>query len=69
MYGGILPYFVVASPKNAEELYFSKIVPLYNQDTEDFRSDIGYYAQNWVWFGMAFYEDKLINLYEAIKTN
>ena len=69
LYGGILPYFVVTSPKNAEDLYFSKIVPLYNQDTEDFRSDIGYYAQNWVWFGMAFYEDKLINLYEAIKTN
>lgn len=62
-YGGILPYFVVAQPNTAREVYVTKLVGLYDPDTEDFRQDLGYYAQNWVWFGMAFYENKLLNLY------
>ncbi|RJR28255.1 glycosyl hydrolase [candidate division WWE3 bacterium] len=65
MYGGVLPYFRILHPEIAEEIYLKKLAPLYNPDIEDFREDVGYYAQNWVWFGIGFYENKLPNLYDA----
>lgn len=65
MYANILPYFKYVDTANAEDVYFKKIVSLYNPDTEDFRDDIGYYSQNWVWFGMAFYQDQLPMLYKG----
>lgn len=63
LYGMLLPAFAITAPKTADEIYVSKIAPLYNPDTEDFKEDIGYYAQNLVWFGMAAYSNRLINLY------
>jgi len=63
LYGGIIPYFKILYPDIAKEIYFKKLAFLYNPDVEDFSNDVGYYAQNWVWFGIAFYEGKLINLY------
>jgi endoglucanase len=65
MYGGVLPYFRVVEPELAEEIFLKKLASLYNQDTEDFKYPLGYYDQNWVWFGMAFYDDKLPNLFET----
>jgi len=65
LYGGIIPYFRILYPELAEEIYFKKIAPLYNQDIEDFKDELGYYAQNWVWFGIGFYENKLVNLSDA----
>jgi endoglucanase len=64
MYGGIIPYFKYIQPKAGQEIYAQKLMSLYNADTEDYKLDIGYYAQNWVWFGIALYNEKLINLYE-----
>ncbi len=66
MNGSVLSYFEIIEPDIGEQIYNSKIAPLYDSDIEDFRSEIGYYSQNWVWFGMALYHDKLINLYGRI---
>jgi len=65
MYGATLAYFDLMHPYIAQDIYMSKLAVLYNSDTEDFAEDIGYYSQNWVWLGMAFYEDKLQNLFEV----
>lgn len=65
MYGGIIPYFKILQPDLAKEVYLAKLASLYSPDTEDFNQDLGYYDQNWVWFGIAFYENKLVNLYET----
>ncbi len=64
MYAAILPYFSVLQPAIAQEIYLTKLATLYDPMARNFREDIGYYAQNWVWFGMAFQEDYLTNLYE-----
>jgi endoglucanase len=63
-YGGILPYFVVVEPEIAKEVYFTKLVDAFDPDYMDFGDDVGYYSKNWAWFGMAFYEGKLINIYK-----
>ena len=65
MYGATLAYFDLMHPYIAQDIYLSKLAVLYNSDTEEFAEDIGYYSQNWVWLGMAFYEDKLPNLFEV----
>ena len=62
MYGGTLPFFVMMEPGIANDIYYTKLASQYDQDLEEFKEDIGYYASNWVWFGIAFYEGKLLNL-------
>ncbi len=62
LYGALLAYFKITKPDLAEEIYKKKITKLYNPDLENIRADLGYYPQNWVWFGMAFYADKLPDL-------
>lgn len=63
LYGATLPYFIITNPKSAKEIYLNKLAPLYNPDTEEF-DNLGYYDENWVWFGIAYYNKKLINLAE-----
>ena len=63
VYGAILPYFIVTDPVLARQVYNEKLVPLYDPDIEEFGEELGYYSQNWVWFGMAFMEDATPNLY------
>ena len=63
LYGGALAHFGVINSKIAGEIYKEKIGLLYDTDTESLRDDLGYYPQNWVWFGMAFYAKKLPNLF------
>jgi hypothetical protein len=45
----------------AEDLYKNKILKVYSNDTNSFREDSGYYEQNWLWFGAAFYNNRLEN--------
>lgn len=63
LYGALLAHYWVVDAARAEEIYLKKLAPLYNPDIEDLREDLGYYPQNWVWFGLAFYSDKLPNLF------
>ena len=57
-----LGYFMVVHPDLAVQLYESKLLPLYSADKQSWRSELGYYDDNWVWFGMALYNHSLPNL-------
>lgn len=63
MYGATIPYFKITDPEMAKDIYRKKLATLYNEDIEAFAQELGYYDQNWVWFGMAFYQERLPNLY------
>ena len=63
LYGVALAFFDITNPRIAEEILNQKVSKLYDSDLETIRSDLGYYPQNWLWFGMAFYANKLPNLY------
>lgn len=66
-YGTALGYFHVVDPATADELYDKKIKPLYDPNTNGWRQPLSYYASNWVWFGIALYEDRLPNLARELK--
>ena len=66
-YGAVLPYFQIVMPDQAEEIYVEKLASAYNPDELDFSDNNGYYSKNWGWFGMAFYNDRLVNLYQNWK--
>ena len=61
-YGALLAYFAITDPRLAQELYEKKIARFYDVDAERLQPYLGYYPQNWVWFGMAFYANKLPDL-------
>lgn len=62
MYGSVVAHFSVVNPPFAEAVYREKLSAYYDPDTENLRDNLGYYAQNWVWFGFAYYADRLENL-------
>ncbi len=66
--GGGLALFTVLDPKQADKLVNTKLLPPLlktgqGDDPDPAHSDPAqgrtYYAQNWTWFGLAFYADKL----------
>jgi hypothetical protein len=66
--GGGLALFTVLDPEQANKLVENKLLPPLlttgqGDDPDPAHSDPGrgrtYYAQNWTWFGLAFYADKL----------
>lgn len=60
MYATALGYFLIDNPKMADKIYQEKIVQLYSNDQNNFRDELPYYDQNWLWFGAALYNDYLI---------
>ena len=66
-YATLLGYFSIVHPDTAEEIYDKKLKPLYNQDTNSWREQMTYYADNWVWFGIALHEHKLDNLAKELQ--
>lgn len=67
MYGATLAYFVEQDPDAARRIYLEKLANLYDQDFSELDNEqLGYYSQNWVWFGMLYYNNKIPNLYEQI---
>ena len=62
MYSGVIGYFMITDPKIAEEVYKDKLVSNYDPDTNTWTEKIGYYNTNMTWFGIALYNDFLINL-------
>ncbi len=62
MYGGSIGYFIVEDPNNAKKIYQEKLISEYNPDTNAWVSPLGYYDDNWVWFGVALYNHLLPNL-------
>lgn len=61
MYATSIGYFMIADPAVAKEIYQDKIIKLYSNDNNSFNSSLGYYEQNWLWFGAAMYNNYLHN--------
>ncbi len=61
LYGGTLGYFITTNSEQAKEVYTNKIQSLYSSDNQDWAHPMSYYDDNWVWFGMALYNSKIIN--------
>jgi endo-1,4-beta-D-glucanase Y len=61
-YGATLGYFMFADPANAKTIYDNKLQILLNQDTNTWKITLGYYDDNWAWFGIALYNNLLPNL-------
>lgn len=61
MYATAIGYFMVVYPEIATQIYEEKIIGMYSNDENSFRSDLPYYEQNWLWFGAALYNDFLIS--------
>lgn len=63
-YGANIGYFMVTEPELAKEIYETRLLTLYSADTQSWNRPLGYYDDNWAWFGMALYENNLPNLVE-----
>jgi endo-1,4-beta-D-glucanase Y len=63
-YGGVLGYFMYADPTAAKAIYDNKLQILFNPDTNTWKITLGYYDDNWAWFGIALYNNFLPNLAE-----
>ncbi len=61
-YATILGYFSVTDKEVANDIYDKKLKPLYDQDKNSWTREMTYYADNWSWFGIALYDNKLENL-------
>lgn len=61
-YGTSLGYFLVEDAQDANAIYEQKLVSLYNPDTNAWKNQLGYYDDNWAWFGLALYYNFLPNL-------
>lgn len=64
MYATSLACFKLINPALAKKIYSQKIVKLYTSNTNQFKSDIPYYDQNWLWFGTALYDNNLPNYFK-----
>ena len=62
LYGGTLGYFDATSSDTADDIVRTKIEPLYDPTHHQLKSTLSYYDNNWVWFGLALYENKLPDL-------
>lgn len=62
IYGGDLGYFEIIDPTTATKIYNNKLKVLYDPDTNSWKGDVGYYDDNWAWFGMALHDGAYDNL-------
>ncbi|MBI2590263.1 MAG: hypothetical protein HYW33_00060 [Candidatus Blackburnbacteria bacterium] len=60
MYSTALGYFKSTDSNLAKKTYQEKIIQLYSNDTNSFKEEIPYYEQNWLWFGAALYNNRII---------
>ncbi len=66
MYGGTIGAFMAMDPAAAKEIYDTKLVALYDPDSYSWKNPLGYYDDNWVWFGMALYDGELPDLWDPV---
>lgn len=66
MYGGAQAYFDVMHPEIADEYFTKKLTNYYSPDTQSWKTELAYYDDNWVWFGMAYHANQLDNLTELL---
>jgi endo-1,4-beta-D-glucanase Y len=65
IYGASLGYFLVEDAQDANAIYQTKLIALYNPDTNSWKNMLSYYDDNWAWFGLALYYNFLPNLAPA----
>lgn len=65
-YGASLAALTAVNGADADAAYRSKLVALYNPDTQDWRQVLTYYDDNWAWFGMALYNNELPDLWASL---
>ncbi len=61
MYATILGNLLVIDKDLAQKMYTEKIIKLYSNADNTFDSRLPYYEQNWLWFGLALYNNQLRN--------
>jgi len=66
VYGTAIGYFKTVDPTTADEVYKTKLETLYDPNNNKWAIPMSYYSDNWTWFGMALYDNKLPNLAEDI---
>jgi endoglucanase len=64
IYGGLIGNLILSEPQTAELLYSYELAPRYaERDGQAFWGEPrNYYMQNWMWFGVALYAERLPNL-------
>ena len=62
MYGGTIGYFMLTDPSVAASIYQQKLLSLYDQGANAWKTQLSYYDDNWAWFGIALYAHVLPNL-------
>ncbi len=60
MYATAIGYFKIIDPQSADKVYQEKILDLYSTDKTQFKDTLPYYEQNWLWFGAALYNERLV---------
>lgn len=69
LYGGTLGYFEYNHPSIAKNIINSKIIGhLFNTKTDQLKTSLDYYDNNWLWFGLKLYSHQLPNLAGAISS-
>jgi endoglucanase len=66
LYGGLIGYFMISDSANADNVYKEKLQVLYDTDTNAWRTPLGYYDDNWAWFGIGLYLKLLPNLADSL---
>lgn len=61
-YGATIGYFKVMDQQKGQAIYKQKLSSLYDPDEQRPKRELGYYDDNWAWFGTALYLDELPNL-------
>lgn len=62
MYATSLSFLAVADSGLSQKVYQSKVLDLYSNSQNTFRIDLPYYDRNFLWFGTALYNSRLIKL-------
>ena len=62
IYGGTVGYFIVTDHSAARQIYQSKLTTLYDTDAQKWKTELGYYDDNWAWFGLGLGQGALKNL-------
>ncbi len=65
VYGGAMGYFMFADKQEADKVYKRTLESLYNSTTFTWHTPLSYYDANWVWFGIALYHGRIVNLYSS----
>lgn len=61
-YGATIGYFMSADPRGAARIFKRDLLALYDPTTGTWTTPLGYYGENWAWFGIALYTGALPNL-------